>query len=100
MARPPLTQQHRREAKGAPSFPNVEGPKIGRLCPGCGKKLRRRDRRLCVECSVPITRKNFDEGRRRAQQPELLAKRSATQKDTQAGDPELESVGPAQLADA
>jgi CRISPR-associated endonuclease Cas1 len=76
----PLTQQHRREAKGAPSFPTVEAPKIDRLCPGCGKKLGRRDRRLCIECSLPVIRKNFDEGRRTAQRPEFLVKRSATQR--------------------
>jgi len=51
-----------------------------RLCPGCGKKLARRDRRLCAECSLPVTRKNFDEGRKAAHRPEFLAKRSATQK--------------------
>ena len=32
-----LTQRHKREAKGRPSFPTVEAPKIDRLCPGCGK---------------------------------------------------------------
>jgi CRISPR-associated endonuclease Cas1 len=76
----PLTQQHRREAKGAPSFPTVEAPNIDRLCPGCGAKLARRDRHLCAECSLPVTRKNFDKGRKAAQRPEFLAKRSATQK--------------------
>jgi len=75
-----LTQRHKREAKGRPSFPTVDAPKIDRLCSGCGKKLGRRDRRLCVECSLPVTRRNFDEGRRTAQRPEFLAKRSATQK--------------------
>jgi hypothetical protein len=76
----PLTQQHRREAKGRRSHPIVEAPKIDRLCPSCGKTLGRKDRRLCAECSLPVTRKNFDLGRRTAQQPEFLAKRSATRK--------------------
>jgi len=75
-----LTQRYRREAKGRPPFPTVEAPKIDRLCSGCGENLGRRDRRLCAECSFPVTRKNFDEGRKAAQLPEFLAKRSATQR--------------------
>jgi len=33
-----------------------------------------------MNCSLSTTRKNFDEGRRTAQHPKSLAKRSATQK--------------------
>jgi len=77
----PLTQQHRREAKGRPSFPTVETPKPDRLCRGCGKQIRRdKRRRLCADCAVTVTRENFDLGRQAAQRPESLAKRSATQR--------------------
>ena len=75
----PLTQQHRREAKGRPSFPTVEAPKPDRLCRGCGKPLRR-GKRLCRECAQPLACENFDLGRRTAQRPEFLAKRAATQR--------------------
>lgn len=75
----PLTQQHRREAKGQPSFPTVEIAKPERLCRGCGKPLRR-DKRFCATCAVPVVREGFDLGRKSAQRPEFLAKRSATQK--------------------
>jgi len=77
----PLTQQHRREAKGRPSFPTVEAPKPDRLCRGCGKQIRRdRDRRFCSNCAPSVIRECFDLGRKAAQRPESLAKRSATQR--------------------
>jgi CRISPR-associated endonuclease Cas1 len=76
----PLTQQHRREAKGRPSFPKAEVPRPDRLCLVCGKKLRLRNRRFCMDCSVTVTRENFDVGRKAAQRPEFLAKRSDTQR--------------------
>jgi CRISPR-associated endonuclease Cas1 len=76
----PLTQQHRREAKGRPSFPKAEVPRPDRLCRDCGKKLRLRNRRFCMDCSVTVTRENFDVGRKAAQRPEFLAKRSDTQR--------------------
>jgi len=75
-----LTQSNRREAKGVRSIPGIELPAPDRLCPGCGTTLHRRETRLCVDCSMPFTRKNFDRGRKAAQLPEFLAKRSATQK--------------------
>ncbi len=75
----PLTQQHRREAKGRPSFPTVEAPKPDRLCRGCGKQIRR-DKRFCSDCAVTVTCENFDLGRKAAQRPESLAKRSTTQR--------------------
>jgi hypothetical protein len=73
----PLTQQHRREAKGQPSFPTIDVPKPDRLCRGCGKPLRR-GKRLCRDCVEPLVCENFDLGRQAAQRPELLAKRAAT----------------------
>lgn len=76
----PLTQQHRREAKGRPSFPKAEVPRPDRLCRVCGKKLRLRNRRFCADCAVTVTRENFDMGRKAAQRPEFLAKRSDTQR--------------------
>jgi len=75
----PLTQRHRREAKGRPSFPTVEAPKPDRVCRGCGKQIRR-DKRFCADCAVTVTRENFDVGRKAAQRPESLARRSATQR--------------------
>lgn len=75
----PLTQQHRREAKGRPSFATVEAPQPDRLCRGCGRKIRR-DKRYCSECAVTTTRENFDVGRKAAQRSDSLAKRAATQR--------------------
>jgi len=74
----PLTQQHRREAKDRPSFPTVEAPKPERLCRGCGKEIR--SKRYCSDCAVAVIREGFDLGRKAAQRPESLAKRSATQR--------------------
>ena len=77
----PLTQQHRREAKDQPSFPTVQVPRPDRVCRGCGKQIRRdKRRRLCADCAVTVVRENFDVGRKAAQRPESLAKRSATQR--------------------
>jgi CRISPR-associated endonuclease Cas1 len=73
----PLTQQHRREAKGRPSFPAVEAPKPDRVCRGCGKQIRR-DKRFCADCAATVARESFDLGRKAAQRPEFLAKRAAT----------------------
>jgi CRISPR-associated endonuclease Cas1 len=73
----PLTQQHRREAKGRPPLPLVEVPKPDSICRGCGRQ-RRRGTRFCSKCAVIATRGNFDAGRETAQEPEHLAKRAAT----------------------
>jgi CRISPR-associated protein Cas1 len=73
----PLTQQHRREAKGRPPLPLVEVPKPDSICRGCGRQ-RRRGTRYCSKCAVIATRGNFDAGRETAQSPEHLAKRAAT----------------------
>jgi CRISPR-associated endonuclease Cas1 len=75
-----LTQQHRREAKGLPPLPLVELPKPDVICRGCGKQNRRRGTRFCSQCAATATNENFDAGRKRAQQPESLAKRSTTQR--------------------
>jgi CRISPR-associated endonuclease Cas1 len=73
----PLTQQHRREAKGQPSFPKVETPKPRRLCRSCGKEIQR-DNTYCAKCSRTVALENFDAGRKDAQRPEFLAKRAGT----------------------
>jgi len=73
-----LTQQHRREAKGRPSFPVVEMPKPEHVCRGCGQQIQRG--KNCLECAPNATRENFDAGRKTAQRPEFLEKRSATQR--------------------
>ena len=75
----PLTQQHRRQAKGRPPFPNVRAPQLDLICRGCGKQFCS-GKRYCLECAATAMHENFDAGRKSAQQPESLAKRSATQR--------------------
>jgi CRISPR-associated endonuclease Cas1 len=72
-----LTQQHRREAKGQPSFAKVETPKPNSLCRWCGNHIQR-GKTYCVECAPLISRENFNSGRREAHHPEFLAKRADT----------------------
>jgi CRISPR-associated endonuclease Cas1 len=77
----PLTQQHRRIAKGRPSFVEVKIPKPERLCRGCGKKLER-DSIHCKKCDVAIATKRIVQaghaGRIAGHTPEAIAKESAT----------------------
>jgi hypothetical protein len=73
-----LTQAHRRAVKGS-VVPAVDQPKPEHLCSDCGVKISSRTK-LCSNCGKRATRKNFRSGRKRAQQPESLAKRSATQR--------------------
>ena len=75
---PSLTQQHRREAKDAPSFSTVESVRLDHLCRGCGKRIRR-PKRYCAECALLVARESFDAGCAIAHRPEFLAKRSETQ---------------------
>jgi CRISPR associated protein, Cas1 family len=72
-----LTQQHRREAKGRPSFPRIEPPRPEHGCSACGVKILSGNK-LCSKCAKRATRKNFHVGRKSAQQPEYLAKRAET----------------------
>jgi len=74
-----LTQQHRREARGQGSFPAIEMPKPAHACRDCGSPIRS-NKKLCSNCAKQATRKNFRVGRKSAQQPESLAKRSVTQR--------------------
>lgn len=70
----PLTQNHRREAKGA-SAPNVKIPKVQHVCRGCGKPLGK-DHENCGDCAPPkkmmIAAARL--GRVAAQAPEARAK--------------------------
>ena len=74
-----LTQQHRREAKGRPSFARVEAPKLDRLCRRCGNQIPGGTRH-CLDCVATVTRENFEAGRKMAHRPEFLAKRAETQR--------------------
>ena len=74
-----LTQQHRREAKGQPSFREVEVPQIDHCYRRCGRQVPRRSR-LCADCAAVTVTGNFDKGRRVAHCPASIAKRSATQR--------------------
>jgi CRISPR-associated endonuclease Cas1 len=74
-----LTQQHRREAKGRPPLPAVKMPTPDSVCRGCGKQIQK-GRSNCLTCAVTTNRANFDAGRKTAQSPESLKKRSATQR--------------------
>jgi len=61
--------------------PTVTLPRVEHHCRGCGKQIRRdKRRRLCADCAVTVVREGFDLGRKAAQRPESLAKRSATQR--------------------
>ena len=79
----PLTQQHRREAKGRPSFPTITLPKPPRICLGCGASVKR-DRDYCTACGLVISTEKIREvgqaGRLRAQSPLAQASRSETQR--------------------
>jgi CRISPR-associated endonuclease Cas1 len=77
----PLTQQHRRVAKGRPSFSEVKAPRPERLCRGCGKAVQSRSTN-CAECDADIATKRLVEvakgGRAAGHTPEAIAKEAAT----------------------
>jgi CRISPR-associated endonuclease Cas1 len=77
----PLTQQHRRAAKGRPSLVEVKAPKPERLCRGCGKTVQGNSTN-CRECDVEIATKRLVEvartGRVAGHTPEAIAKEAAT----------------------
>jgi CRISPR-associated endonuclease Cas1 len=77
----PLTQQHRRAAKGNPALPKIKTPKAERLCRGCGKPVQG-DSTNCAECDVEIATKRLIEvartGRVAGHTPEAIAKEAAT----------------------
>jgi hypothetical protein len=77
-----LTQDHRREVKGS-VVPAVAIPQPAHVCRDCGASLRR-DRTRCSRCSKPLTRGNLLVGRKIAQSPNALTKRSVTMRQHKA----------------
>jgi hypothetical protein len=77
----PLTQRHRRIAKGRPSFPEVKTPQPERLCRGCGKGLQG-DSMHCKKCDLQIATRRLVEvaqaGRIAGHTPKAIAKEAAT----------------------
>jgi CRISPR-associated endonuclease Cas1 len=77
----PLTQAHRRKAKGALP-PEPEMPKVGKICHGCG--TRTRVGQNCPKCGREISREKLielaKEGRIAALCPESRRKHSETQR--------------------
>ena len=79
-----LTQRHRREAKGAPSFPPAERPpRQQTLCRGCGKGIRA-GRIHCGECAIEGATQRFADaakiGRSVSHSAEGRTKQSLTRK--------------------
>jgi ribosome-binding protein aMBF1 (putative translation factor) len=79
-----LTQQHKREAKGAPSFPTAERlPRRQKLCPGCGKDIRA-EVTHCGQCAIEGATQRLTDaarlGRTVARTPEVRAKQAASQR--------------------
>ena len=79
-----LTQRHKREAKGAPSFPTVERlQRPQRLCRGCGKPIRP-EHTHCGRCAVEgATQRLIDAakiGRQVSRSPESRARHKATRR--------------------
>ena len=56
----PLTQQHRREAKGRPA-PKVFIPRPQRACRGCGAVLGGKQSEYCALCGINVSRTNMVE---------------------------------------
>lgn len=57
----PLTQQHRRQAKGQLVLPKVLAPRPQRICRGCGGVLGSNQERYCAICGVNVSRANMIE---------------------------------------
>lgn len=79
-----LTQQRRREAKGAAPLPSLKrGIRPDRICRNCGKGVGEYQT-YCRDCGGEISRERMPDvarlGRVAAQKPEAPAKRSAIQK--------------------
>jgi CRISPR-associated endonuclease Cas1 len=77
----PLTQQHRRAAKGRPPLPEVKTPTLERLCRECGKRIEG-DSKHCKKCDLQIATERLVEvaraGRIAGHTPEAIAKEAAT----------------------
>jgi len=79
----PLTQQHRRQAKGNQVVPSTRLPNHDRVCRGCGKSIRS-GRTDCAKCAVePATKRLIEAariGRLAGHSAAALAKESETQR--------------------
>jgi len=77
----PLTQQHRRAAKGSPPVPKIQAPTTEHLCRGCGKRIEG-DSKHCKKCDLQIATERIVEvaraGRIAGHTPEAIAKEAAT----------------------
>jgi CRISPR-associated endonuclease Cas1 len=79
-----LTQQHKREAKGAPSLPSpIAPPRRENVCRGCGKTIEQRHTH-CADCAIDGARERLvsaaKRGRVAARSPEDRAKHSASRR--------------------
>ncbi len=79
-----LTQRHKRESKGTPSFPTAERtPRPQALCRGCGKEIES-GRTHCAQCAVSVATERLvvaaRAGREIAHTPDAEARRSETQR--------------------
>jgi CRISPR-associated endonuclease Cas1 len=78
-----LTQSRRRQVKGSSTETgSAKGPKVPRICCGCGSDLKR-GRTLCAECSKVVSRENLlvaaNLGRIATHGPEAEKRRAETQ---------------------
>jgi hypothetical protein len=78
-----LTQSRRRQVHGSSTeTENAKGPRVPRICCGCGSDLKR-GRTLCAECSKPVSRQNIlvaaNLGRIATHSPEAEKLRAETQ---------------------
>jgi CRISPR-associated endonuclease Cas1 len=78
-----LTQRNKRQVKGS-DVTKVDQPKPEHVCGNCGANIRS-DKTLCSKCAKQATRKNFRAGRKIAQRPENLARRSETMRTHRRG---------------
>ncbi len=80
----PLTQKHRREARGHVEVPDVPTPHPEKVCRGCGAILNSEQGKHCALCGVSVSRTNMIElarrGRVAAKSAESRARMSASQK--------------------
>lgn len=79
----PLTQSHRRQAKGAPLPDPKRPPRPPRVCRGCGTALWRGER-YCKACNALASpdrmRRVAEQGRIVAHSPDARARRAATRR--------------------
>lgn len=79
----PLTQNHRRQAKGPPA-PKTKMPRMIHGCRGCGKPIPK-ERQNCLSCSVPSSTERLIEGARlgrvAARMPEARTKHAESARE-------------------